>query len=195
MNDQITKVLNHLEKVDAAERTRYDVPQEDRMFTLHPDTAQLVHMLIESTQSKNIVEVGVAHGYSTIWLARAAKLTGGRVKSLEINPKNVERAQINVQNAGLINYVDFIEGDGLKTLLDIKDTIDFALIDCWEWLYIDLLSIIRKKLRPGGFLIADNVTPGTETSDKFINTLKKDPLFNTVSVPIGRNIQFSAKIS
>ena len=195
MNDQITKVLNHLEKLDAEERTRNDVPQEDRMFTLHPDTAQLVHMLIESTQSKNIVEGGVAHGYSTIWLARAAKLTGGRVKSLEINPKNVERAQINVQNAGLINYVDFIEGDGLKTLLDIKDTIDFALIDCWEWLYIDLLSIIRKKLRPGGFLIADNVTPGTETSDKFINTLKKDPLFNTVSVPIGRNIQFSAKIS
>ena len=195
MNDQITTVLNHLEKLDTEERTRNDVPMEDRMFTLHPDTAQLVHMLIESTHSKNIVEVGVAHGYSTIWLARAAKLTGGRVKSLEINPKNVERARINVQNAGLINYVEFIQGDGLKTLPLIKETIDFALIDCWEWLYIDLLSILRKQLRPGGFLIADNVTPGTETSDKFINALEKDTLFNTVSVPIGRNIQFSAKIS
>ena len=66
MNDQITKVLNHLEKLDAEERTRNDVPQEDRMFTLHPDTAQLVHMLIESTQSKNIVEVGLMHCFSSV---------------------------------------------------------------------------------------------------------------------------------
>ena len=71
MEPEVQKVLKRMEKEDQADRKTLDIPREDRMFTLHPDSAQLLHILIESTNARKIIEVGVSHGYSTIWIAHA----------------------------------------------------------------------------------------------------------------------------
>ena len=69
MEPEVIAVLKRLELEDAAERkaeeTGADVPMDDRMYTLHPDTSQLLHIMIQASGSKRIVELGVAHGYST----------------------------------------------------------------------------------------------------------------------------------
>ena len=193
MEEQILCVLHRLEREDAEDRKAVGRPREERMFTLHPDTARLIHIMIQSARCKALVEVGVAHGYSTIWLAHAARITGGRLTSLEVNPKSIEIARRNLAEGGLSDMVDFVLGDGRETLRTINGPIDFVLLDCWEYLYVDCLNLIAPILRPGGLLVADNVTPGTPEADRYIQALKEHPLMETVSVPIGRNIELSLR--
>ena len=194
MPQEIQSVLKRMEREDAEDRNIEDRPREDRMFTLHPDTSVLIHMMIQCANCKNLVEVGVAHGYSTVWLAHAAKLTGGRLTSFEINPRAIEIAQRNLAETGLTDLVEFVEGDALETVKSYEGPFDFVLMDCWEWLYVDLMDIIVPRLRPGGMIVADNVSPGGEESDRFIKTLHEHPAMETVSVPIGREIEVCVKM-
>ena len=163
------------------------------MLTLHPDTSRLVHIMIQSAGCKQLVEIGGAYGYSAIWLAHAARITGGRLTSLEINPKLIEIAQQNVAEAGLIDRVEFVPGDARETLGTIETPFDFVLLDCWERLYVEMLDMLATKLRPGGILVADNIDPDKEESDPYIQALHNHPLMETVSVPIGRGIEVSTR--
>ena len=115
------------------------------MFTLHPDTSGLLHILVQSAGAKNLVEIGVAYGYSTIWLAHVSQLTGGRLSSLEINPKLIEIAKQNVEEAGLSGQVDFVLGDARETVNSIAVPFDFVLLDCWEWLYVEMLDVLAPR--------------------------------------------------
>ena len=186
-------VLHRLEAEDAEDRRTLSRPREERMFTLHPDTSRLVHIMIQATGSKRLVEIGAAYGYSTIWLTHAARITGGQLTSLEINPKLIEIARRNVMEAGLIDKVDFILGDARETLGTLKAPFDFVLLDCWEWLYVEILDTLAQMLRPGGLIVADNVNPGKEESDQYIAALREHPLMESVSVPIGREIEVSMR--
>ena len=197
MEPEVIAVLKRLELEDAAEREAEeagaDVPMEDRMYTLHPDTSQLLYIMIQASGCKRIVELGVAHGYSTIWLAHAARITGGRVTSLEINPGALDIARKNLDEAGLADYVDFILGDARETLKSLEGPIDFILMDCWEWLYVDCLEVAAPLLRPGGLLVADNVTAGDPGVAEYQEALRSHPLMQTVTVPIGRDLEVSGK--
>ena len=163
------------------------------MLTLHPDTARLVHIMIQSINAQKLVEIGGSHGYSTVWLAHATRITGGRFTSLEVHPKLIEIAKQNVAEAGLADRVEHILGDARETLSPVEGPLDFVLLDCWERLYVELLDPIAQKLRPGGLLVADNVMPGHEGSDEYIQALADHPLMESVSVPIGKQIEVSAR--
>ena len=62
-----------------------------------------------------MLEIGTLGGYSTIWMARALP-RGGRIVSLEYNPKHAEVARKNLQNAGLLKRVDMRVGRALDSL-------------------------------------------------------------------------------
>ena len=191
---RIEKVLTRLETEDDEDRRLLNRPREERMFTLHPETSRLLHILVQTTKAKNLVEIGVAYGYSTIWLAHAARLTGGRISSLEVNSKLIEIARRNVEDAGLSDRVDFVLGDARQSLPSIAAPFDFVLLDCWEWLYVEMLEMLVPMLRPGALLVADNVHPGKEDSDRFVGAVSAHPSFETIGVPIGRDIQVSMKV-
>ena len=86
------------------------------MLALHPATARLAHIIIQAARFKNLVEVGVSHGYSTVWLADAARMTGGRLKAIDINPRSIDIGRRNLTEAGLADWVDFVVGDALEVL-------------------------------------------------------------------------------
>ena len=192
-DEKILGVLRRLEEEDAEDRCTLKRPREERMFTLHPNTSRLVHMMVLSANCRKLVELGGAYGYSAIWLAHASCLTGGRLTSLEINPKLVEIARRNLEEAELADQVDLVTGDARETIETLETPFDFVLLDCWEWLYVDLLDTLATKLRPGGILVADNVNPGKQDSERYIKAVRKHPLMQTVSVPIGREIEVSVR--
>ena len=193
MGPDVARVLKRLEKEDAEDRRAPERAREVRMYTLHPDSARLCHILVQGTESKRLAEIGVAHGYSTIWMADAARIMGGRLTSLEINPKILEFAESNVAEAGLSGMVDFVLGDATETIREVPGPLDFVLMDCWEWFYVELLEVIAPKLRPGGLLVADNVESGHADSDRYIQALHDHPMMETVNVPIGREIEVSVR--
>ena len=61
-----------------------------------PNQGKLLHVLARSIGAKRILEVGTLGGYSTIWLARALA-PGGKVITLEYEPKHAEVARANIE--------------------------------------------------------------------------------------------------
>ena len=195
--EEVSRVIHRLEEEDTEDRRirteQGKDPNREPMLTLHPHSARLCHILAQSICAKRLVEIGSSYGYSSVWLAHAARITGGQFTSLEINPKLIEIAKKNVAEAGLTDNVTFVAGDARETFGDMEGPLDFVLLDCWEPLYVQLLDLIASKLRPGGLLVADNVIPGREGSDEYIQAVADHPLMETVSVPIGKEIEVSVR--
>ena len=57
-----------------------------------PNQGKLLQLLARMVSARRILEIGTLGGYSTIWLARALP-AGGRLVTLEANPKHAEVAK------------------------------------------------------------------------------------------------------
>ena len=99
------------------------------------------------------MEIGGAYDYSAIWHGTCcAYHWWTRLTSLEIDPKLIEIAQQNVEEAGLVDMVEFVPGDARETLGTIKTPFDFVLLDCREWLYVEMLDMLAAKFMAGRYL-------------------------------------------
>ena len=86
----------------------YDAGQPDRLSRLRnvePETAELLGVLVRATRSRRVLEVGTSNGHSTLWLADAAEAVGGRVETLDIDPRRTEQALANLVRTGLSEVV------------------------------------------------------------------------------------------
>jgi predicted O-methyltransferase YrrM len=80
-----------------------------------PLQGKLLMMLARALQARSILEVGTLGGYSTIWLARGLA-EGGRVTTLELDPRHAEIAERNFENAGLADCVTVRVGSALESM-------------------------------------------------------------------------------
>src|SRR5580693_9585096 len=80
-----------------------------------PPQGKLLYLLARSLKARNILEIGTLGGYSTIWMARALP-EGGRIITLEADPKHAEVAQKNFAHAGVESKVELRLGKALDTL-------------------------------------------------------------------------------
>src|ERR1700687_5283211 len=74
-------------------------------IAVSPPQGKLLHLLARVHAARRILEVGTLGGYSTIWLARALG-EGGRVVTLELDPRYAEIAQTNIERAGLAGLIE-----------------------------------------------------------------------------------------
>ena len=187
---EFLKVVERLEREDIADRElrargEEGYNPEEGYWALAPATARLLHVLIQTIVPSRMLEVGVSHGYSTVWLAHAARLTGGHLTALEYNPRVLEIARQNLAEAGLTDQVDFVLGDARETLTTIGDEYDFMFLDCWDRLYPEILPKAVPLLRPGGLMTTDNVDVDEPGSIEFRRLLSAYAGIETTNVPIG----------
>src|SRR5262245_47960626 len=114
MDEVIVKILRDFE--DRAAREWEQVLQMDSsgmqrnldefLLSIGPQTGGLINVLVKEAKAQTILEVGSSYGYSTVWLAEAARETGGKVISLEIHPGKQESVRGTIARAGLSAYVD-----------------------------------------------------------------------------------------
>jgi predicted O-methyltransferase YrrM len=167
---------------------------DDFLLAVGPATGQLINLLVKEAESKTIVEIGSSYGYSTVWLAEAARQTGGKVISLEIHPEKQKHARASIQEAGLGGFVDFRLGDALESLAKLQESIDFVLLDLWKDLYVPCLDLFYPKLKPGALIVADNMIFPEESREqatayrKHIRT-KSD--IESVLLPVGSGLELS----
>ena len=93
-----------------------------------PNQGKLLHLLARMHGAKRILEIGTLGGYSTIWLARALP-PGGKLITLEYDPKHAEVARANLARAGLADRAEVIAGRALDTLPKLEGPFDFFFID------------------------------------------------------------------
>ena len=120
-------------------------------------TGSLMNLLVKEAEASRILEVGSSYGYSTTWLAEAARAIGGKVVSLELRAVKTEYARAQLARAGLDGYVEFRIGDALASLAQLPGPFDFVLIDLWKDLYVPVFELLHPKLAPGALIVADNM--------------------------------------
>ncbi len=119
--------------------------------------AMMLRIFVESTGAKNGVEVGTNTGYGAINMGIGFERTGGRLTSIEIDPRTAASAKGHLAKVGLDKIVTVIEGDALKVLPTLQGTYDFVFIDARKPDYLKYLKALEPKLKPGAVIIADNV--------------------------------------
>jgi predicted O-methyltransferase YrrM len=120
-------------------------------------SATLMNLIIKEAAARRILEVGSSYGYSTTWLAEAARAIGGKVISLELRVPKTEYARAQLARAELEGCVEFRVGDALASLAQLPGPFDFVLIDLWKDMYVPVFEQLYPKLAPGAIIVADNM--------------------------------------
>jgi len=170
-NDAEKKILAVLQELNrTGGRGMMNVPAED---------GRLLRLLAESIGAKHIVEIGTSNGYSGIWQCLALKATGGRLTTFEIDAQRAALARENFKKAGVDDIVTLVEGDAHEKVVEVQGPIDMCFIDADKEGYTDYLSKLLPKVRPGGLMIAHNITPGM-ADPKFLEAITTNPDLETV---------------
>jgi len=156
--------------------------------------ATLMSLIIRGGELRRILEVGSSYGYSTTWLAAAARAVGGKVRSLELRPAKAEYARAQLGRAGLTDYVEFHVGDALATLAQLAGPFDFVLIDLWKDLYVPVFDLLHPKLAAGAIIVADNMLepPGARVhAEAYRERLRAAPGMSSVLLAVGNGLEVS----
>jgi predicted O-methyltransferase YrrM len=125
-------------------------------IAVSPAQGKLLMLLAQSVGARRILEIGTLGGYSTIWLARGLA-DGGRLITLEADPKHAEVARRNIARAGLSDTVEVRLGRAIETLPGLDGPFDLIFIDADKPSYPEYLSWAVKLSRAGSLILADNV--------------------------------------
>jgi len=169
-----------------------------------PLVGRLLYNLAKASQSKKILEIGTAIGYSGIWLARAVAPLKGAVTTIDMDPERVKIAKMNISEAGLERTVKVIEGNALKVLPTLKEEFDLIFLDSDKDVYPDAFKMSVPMLRKGGLFVADNALWGgdvakggkskdTQSMIKFNRLVSESPGMSTVIVPLRDGVLLSLK--
>jgi len=184
VNDTLLELLEKLAKVGEDNDAR-ETERPKRMLNITRDTGRLLWIIVCAIGATRILEVGTSNAFSTIWLADAARSTRGRVTTLELNPQKVALARANLAAAGLDGMVEIIEGRAADTLATLPGPFDLVFLDADRPSYLTYLELVVPKLRPGGLLIADNITSHAHELQDYIQRVKSHPQLFAVTVPLG----------
>lgn len=120
-----------------------------------PVQGKLLEMLSRMLKPSRILEIGTFTGYSSICLARGLK-KDGRLITIDINDELREQALIFFKKAGLEEKIQIINGDAVKIIGSLDEQFDLVFLDAEKEQYIDYYELSMVKLKPGGFILADN---------------------------------------
>jgi predicted O-methyltransferase YrrM len=188
-SEQEWQVMKSLPPAEIASRI------DEFLISIGPDTAKLLHLIITAARAQVLVELGASYGYSTLWLADAARATGGRVHSLELSAAKVEHTRGQLRRAGLDAYVEFHVGDALETLRRLPGPFDFVLVDLWKDLYVPCLDLFHPKLSSNAFVAADNMTfpPNPKEQEAYRRAVRAKGDLESMLRPVGSGVELSKK--
>ena len=193
LDERVLAVLDRLTREDAEERGR-GLPFSQRSRAVVPTTGRFLFALVAPQTACAVLEIGGSRGYSTIWLAAGARYLGGRVVSLEHDPAKAEAWRRNIEEAGLDEWAELVEGDACETLPALEDVFDLAFIDAEKEDYERLFGLAREKLEPGALVVADNVLSHEELR-AYSQARQADPTLSSVTVPLDRGLELSVVLS
>ncbi|MBI3268038.1 MAG: DUF1442 domain-containing protein [Planctomycetes bacterium] len=158
------------------------LPKATRHRNLEPDSAEFVAALAAGLHAKLLLELGGSSGLSTIALAVAARRTGGRLVSIEVEPARQAEARETLGRLGLAAFVQFVLGDAAEHAPRVAGA-DFVLLDCEKDDYIRFFDLLRPA--PGAVVVADNIL-SHHLDDYVRHARARGP---SVTLPIGKGLE------
>jgi predicted O-methyltransferase YrrM len=165
-------------------------------INVSPVQGKLLNLLARSIDARNVLEIGTLGGYSTIWLARALP-DGGRVISLEADPRHAEVARANIARAGMDDRVEVQLGmalDLLPGLAERAEPFDFIFIDAdkpnnatyFDWALrlsrVGSIIVVDNVVRGGDVVAAASDSPTVQGVRRFLERLAAEPRVTSTAI-------------
>ena len=154
----------------------------------------LMNLIVKGANARRILEVGSSYGYSTVWLAEAARAIDGKVISLELRAAKTEYANAQLARAELERFVEFRVGDALDSLAQLPGPFDFVLLDLWKDLYVPVFEQLYPKLAPGAIVVADNMLQpegARPHAQAYRERVRRTPEMTSVLLAVGNGLEVS----
>ena len=170
---------------------------------------ELLKLIAQMLQARNILEIGCFTGYSSIWLALGLE-AGGKVDSLEINDELEDLIREGWSRAEVQDKTELHLGDALEIMelfLNEGRKYDLIYIDANKREYLNYYKAAKRLLRKGGVILADDTMLGgkvydsPETSDKqtrglieFNDFVAADPEVEQLILPLRDGLSIIRKL-
>lgn len=165
--------------------------------------------MLRLTNAKNILEIGTAVGYSSIFMSQNMA-EDAHITTIENYPPRIAKARANIERAKAGEQITLIEGDAGVILKELEGPYDFIFMDAAKAQYIIILPEILRLLKPGALLITDNVLQEGEITEprygvsrrnrtiyermrEYLYAVTHSDELETTIVPIGDGITLSVR--
>lgn len=175
--------------------------------TADNETVQFLQTILQTLQPKSILELGGAIGISGSIMLTIC--TNAHLTTVEKNKEFFSELVKNLNCLNLLNRATCICDDALNVITTLNGEYDFIFLDCAKVQYIKYLPILKKLLKKGGVLLADDVllygwlTGESEVPKKrkmlythvkeFVDSITHDDQLITTILNIGDGISLSVK--
>lgn len=176
MDDKLIKYLRNLK----AYGVKNNIPN------VTETVGRFLNMLIKIHKPKNILEIGCANGYSTIWMADAAKTVGGMIHSIDFSRPSMAEAKNNLLESGLSDSVNFIFDNALKVIPKLSSDLrfDFVFIDGQKAMYLDFWNAVKPVLNLGAVIVFDDMIAFQAKTKTLSDALELESEFDKVLLPV-----------
>lgn len=172
-----------------------------------PIQGALLKLLVQVTNAKSILEIGMFTGYSALWLASGLN-NSGNLTTLDVSDKHLELAKQHWISANVQNKIRPIiapADESIDALIHNNSKFDLIFIDANKSQYIEYYESSLKMLNDGGIVILDNVLMYGQVLEEspqksFVKTLqqlnqliKNDNRVDIVMLPVGDGLTIARK--
>jgi predicted O-methyltransferase YrrM len=191
LDARIKEVLARLEREEEA-ASRAGSPLVERSLAVGAEAGSLLFAFAAAIPGCRALEVGSSLGFSTLWIGAGARLRGGHVTSLELEPEKAARWRENVREAGLETVAEVIVGDASASLRSLKGQFDLVLIDAWKDDYEEHFGLVRPLLTVGSLVVADNVADHQGQLAEYVKARQSDPTLSSVTLAVGNGLEVTS---
>jgi predicted O-methyltransferase YrrM len=204
IDSKIDSVLQRIEEQEKFEQENpHEIPNSEKVLAIGRNTGIFYNILLHTMKAKNILEIGLSTGYSTMWFADAISKTNGNIITIDFDQKKIKRAKKNFDDAKVDNFIEIRHGDALEVLSEIsqeknfQNFFDFVFIDADKERYIQYFDSVLPLVKTGGIIGADNILY-PERFQKFtipyVEHVRKNPKIKSVTIPIDNGEELSLKL-
>ncbi len=190
--DAVRTRMAELEAIDSRDRED-GTERMERLRQIPPVTGKFIALQAAVAPPGDIVEIGTSAGYSTLWLALAARETGRHVTTFETLPEKATLARETFRVTYTESIVTLVEGDARDHLADYSD-IGCCFLDAKKEVYLDCYELVVPRLVSGGILLADNATNHAATLQPMLDRALTDPRVDALIVPVGKGVLLCRKV-
>jgi len=194
MDESLSQLLTELEQFKETNDSS-TTDRSRRMLNITHDTGEFLAFLVRAAHAERVLEIGTSNGYSTLWLASVVDPNGGHVYTVERSEYKIGLAARNFARSGLASVITQIQDEAGRVFASwgIAD-LDFIFLDSERTEYPAWWPDIRRVLRPGGLIVADNASTHVEELAPFVALVKADPEFIISTVPVGNGEFLAARV-
>jgi predicted O-methyltransferase YrrM len=179
MKEDLTKFLKELR----AYGVKNSIPN------VTEEVGQFLNMLIQIKRPKTILEIGCANGYSTIWMAEAARKVGARLHTIDFSIPSMREARQNLSLSGFSDIVETYLEDAVKFVpkMDNRLRFDFVFVDGQKNSYLDFWKVIQDRLLPGAVVVFDDMIAFPKKTGPFYECIQSAEGAEQLLIPIDKN--------